>query len=228
MSAPLPIVSAMTDAPVGLLLLLLLTLVLMLCGSFRTVPPSRSRSTPVSSAPGVLGLEWPGRALLWLAAGFGTGRIPLMPGTFGSIVGVVWTLALVATQSLWAYGLGLCLGVSCSVCVCTAAERLLGRTDPGSVVLDEIVAMPLGFGGWIGYGLWRQGEMPPVEALISGHGWWLLAVGFLGFRLFDILKPWPVHSSQSLPGGWGVTVDDVLAALYTNLVWVPCLWLGWL
>ena len=60
-----------------------------------------------------------------------------------------------------------------------------------------------------------------IEQLVRwGIGWPLGLLAFAAFRLFDIWKPWPVGPSQNLPGGWGVTVDDVLAALYVNLVWL--------
>jgi phosphatidylglycerophosphatase A len=165
---------------------------------------------------------------LWLAEGFGVGRVPLAPGTFGSVVGVVWMLALAAAQNLWWYSLGLLAGLGLSVGLCAAAERRLGASDPASVVLDEIAALPLCFTGWIGYRLWLTGEMPSVEVMLSGRGWLLLLGGLVAFRLFDILKPWPVRQSQTLPGGWGVTIDDLLAAVYANVVWLPFAWLGWL
>jgi phosphatidylglycerophosphatase A len=99
--------------------------------------------------------------------------------------------------------------------ICTTAERTLGRKDPGSVVLDEIVAMPLCYSGWvldawIGTGRWSS------ETLLSQpHAWLILGAGFVAFRCLDILKPWPIRAVQSLPGGWGVVLDDVLAAVAT-------------
>jgi phosphatidylglycerophosphatase A len=60
--------------------------------------------------------------------------------------------------------------------------------------------------------------MPRLEEILGGQHW-LAALGvFVAFRFFDVLKPWPVRQSQSLPSGWGVTVDDLLAALYVNAV----------
>mgnify|MGYP000877120634 FL=1 len=168
---------------------------------------------------------WGDAFVLWVARGFGAGHAPVAPGTFGSVIGLAWTLALVATGSVWWYGLGVAAGLALSVALCGMAERLLQIRDPGSVVLDEIAAFPLCFAGWIGHHLWVAGAMPPLETLITGRGWFLLAAGFVAFRLLDALKPWPIRQSQALPGGWGVTIDDVLAALATNLVWIPCAWL---
>jgi len=63
-----------------------------------------------------------------------------------------------------------------------------------------------------------NGVMPEWRSFFSETTWhWSLLIVLL-FRLFDIAKPWPVGPSQTLPGGWGVTIDDLLAALYVNLV----------
>jgi phosphatidylglycerophosphatase A len=94
----------------------------------------------------------------------------------------------------------------------------LGKTDPGSVVLDEIAAMPACFLGWVGVVVWKTGSMPGLGYFFSGKNLlWTLGV-FVAFRLFDVLKPWPVNKSQGLPGGWGVTMDDLLAAGYVNVI----------
>jgi phosphatidylglycerophosphatase A len=60
--------------------------------------------------------------------------------------------------------------------------------------------------------------MPGLSDFFSTRTWPLTLGVFAAFRFFDVAKPWPVHQSQSLPGGWGVTIDDVLAAVYVNLV----------
>ena len=89
------------------------------------------------------------------------------------------------------------------------------------MVLDEIVAMPLCFTGWLAVEALRRHSWPG-PGYFSAH--WLSSVGvFALFRLFDIAKPWPVRQSQALAGGWGVTIDDVLAAVYVNLVVLPVL-----
>ena len=94
---------------------------------------------------------------------------------------------------------------------------LLGKRDPGSVVFDEIIALPLCFAGWVSSLYFANGSMPEWVYFFKGTNWFLSVVIFLLFRFFDIVKPWPIGSSQSLPGGWGVTIDDLLAALYVNL-----------
>jgi phosphatidylglycerophosphatase A len=158
------------------------------------------------------------RLLLWIAQGFGVGRIPFGPGTFGSVVGVLWFALLLMTQSLWVLLAGTAAGLVLSVWLCGVAEKLLKQNDPGSVVLDEIAAMPVCFFGWLGILLCKRGSLSGLDDFFGGHNW-LMALGvFALFRFFDIAKPWPVRQSQTLPGGWGVTIDDVLAAIYVNAV----------
>lgn len=163
--------------------------------------------------------DLPGRHVkLWIAQGFGIGRVPVAPGTFGSVIGLLWFLLLLGAGNLWIWAVGTLLGVGISVWLCGAAEQTLKQTDPGSVVLDEIVAMPVCFGSWVGYYAWKNGALPSVSYFFSNHRWYLTVGVFAAFRLFDIWKPWPIRQSQDLPGGWGVTTDDVLAGIYVSLL----------
>jgi phosphatidylglycerophosphatase A len=156
--------------------------------------------------------------ILFIAQGFGVGRIPLAPGTFGSLVGLLWFTVLLLAGNPWVALSGMLAAILLSVWLCGAAERILNRTDPGSVVLDEIVAVPLCFAVWVGAYAWRQGALPAPGFFFSRDNWPLTLAVFAAFRFFDVLKPWPVRQSQRLPGGWGVTMDDVLAAFYVNLL----------
>ena len=154
--------------------------------------------------------------VLCLAQGFFIGRIPVAPGTFGSLLGVAWFAALLATGSVWLLSLGWLLVTLLSVWLCGRAERLLGQTDPGSVVLDEIAAIPLCFGAWVALCAFAHGGVLPSPAiLVTKASLWTAGI-FVAFRFFDIVKPWPVRQSQALPGGWGITIDDLLAAIYVN------------
>lgn len=156
--------------------------------------------------------------LLWLAQGFGIGRIPVAPGTFGSVVGLLWFGMLLLAGNLWGFLLGTIISVALSVWLCGVGEKVLKQTDPGSVVFDEIAAIPICFLGWIVVLLCGKGVFPKPDYFIS-PGVWPLTIGvFVLFRIFDVWKPWPVRQSQALPGGWGVTTDDVLAAVYVNVV----------
>jgi phosphatidylglycerophosphatase A len=164
---------------------------------------------------------------LLIAQGFGIGRVPFAPGTFGSLIGFLWFILLLASANLILFIGGLMAGVAFSVWLCGAAELELKQTDPPSVVLDEIVAIPVCFASWIGICYSKTGMLPAPGYFVSRHHWFL-SLGILAlFRLFDIWKPWPVRQSQSLLGGWGVTVDDVLASLYVAaLVLMIGIWHG--
>ena len=154
--------------------------------------------------------------ILWVAQGFGAGRIPVAPGTVGSLVGLLWFFALLATGNVWAYLAGIVAGAALSIWLCGAAEKILRQTDPGSVVLDEIVAIPLCFAAWVGIVFFHEGHLLTPSYFLRPRTWLPMLGIFAAFRFFDVVKPWPVRQSQSLPGGWGVTVDDLLAAIYVN------------
>lgn len=154
--------------------------------------------------------------ILWIAQGFGVGRIPVAPGTFGSLVGLLWFALLLLTGNIWLFAIGTILGVALSVWACGVGENILRQKDPGSIVLDEIAAIPICFSGWIGILLMTHGALPTPAYFFSRDNWPLTLGVFALFRFFDVLKPWPVKQSQSLSGGWGVTVDDVLAAVYVS------------
>jgi phosphatidylglycerophosphatase A len=156
--------------------------------------------------------------LLWIAQGFGVGRIPFASGTFGSLLGLLWFALLLLAGNFWIYLLGTLAGLVLSVPICGAGEKILQRKDPGCVVFDEIAAVPLCFVGWIAVAFGKTGTIPTVESFFAMPSLPLTIGLFVAFRLFDIVKPWPVRQSQALTGGWGVTVDDALAAVYVNLV----------
>jgi len=149
--------------------------------------------------------RWPSAVVVGLATLGPIGRIPFGPGTWGSLAGVVFFVAALTrlpTVALLALSLLLCW---LAVGICGEAEVRLGRRDPGCVILDEFAVMPLCFLGW-----------PQLAAVVSP--WVVFALGFSLFRLLDITKPLGIHSLQALPGGWGVVVDDLAAALGTCLL----------
>lgn len=161
------------------------------------------------------------RCIRRFAEGFGLGRAPVLPGTCGTLLGLPWTAALLATGSVWAFALGTLAGLGVSAWAAGAAERELGRHDPPSVVVDEFTALPLAFLPLVIEDALVHGILPGVGTFLARHGaWWPLLL-FALFRVFDIWKPWPAHAAQRLPGGWGVTADDVVAALYAGgAVWL--------
>lgn len=166
--------------------------------------------------------------IVWVAQGFGIGRIPFAPGTWGSVLGVVWSVLLLRYCSPILFVSLVLLSSLLAVWICGEAEEILGVSDPGSVVLDEIVAMPLAYfgvellsakssaGGW-GMALF---ERPGASMALTPGLLLFLTIGFALFRLFDIWKPWPIRRLQYLPGGWGVVVDDLAAALVAGLIFL--------
>lgn len=139
------------------------------------------------------------------------GLSPKAPGTVGSALALVVAPWLFLPLSLlWRLALLALLFVIGGLCA-SRAELLLGRKDPSSVVVDELVGqwttlLPLGL---------LPVTVPGPAAGPAAAPALLLAAGFGLFRLFDIWKPGPVCASQNwLPDGWGVMIDDVLAGLF--------------
>lgn len=128
------------------------------------------------------------------------GLAPRAPGTFGTALACL--LAPVCFLPLgfgWRLFLLLLLFVAGGL-ASTRAEKLLGRKDPGEVVIDELV------------GVWL------VLLPFAHPGFWLILSAFVCFRIFDIAKPWPVRSAENwLPDGFGVMIDDVVAGLWALL-----------
>lgn len=134
------------------------------------------------------------------------------PGTWGSVAGILLFTLLFAYLSPLPYLLLNLFLVFLAVPICGEAEIRLGRRDPGCVVLDEFVAVPLCF------------LAIPFAPGQPAWGW--ILGGFLLFRFFDILKPLGIARLQALRGGWGVVVDDLAAAVATNLV-LQAVWHLW-
>lgn len=162
------------------------------------------------------------RWILLLAQGFGSGRARRAPGTWGSLVGLAWLATLLAPGNTWVFAAGNLAAIAAAVWSAGRAERLLGVQDPGSVVIDEIVAVPLCFVvPLVSLATGTPGGFPDLARFLHATPAWLVPAGFGLFRLFDIWKPWPVRQSQRLSGGWGIVADDLLAAAWVNLAFLP-------
>src|SRR5881397_3493242 len=98
---------------------------------------------------------------LCVAQGFCIGRIPIAPGTFGSALGLLWLAVLLRTNNFWFYLLGAAAVLGLSVWLSGIAEKILQKKDPGSVVIDEIAAVPICFSGWVG-GYWFKHHALPA------------------------------------------------------------------
>jgi len=140
-----------------------------------------------------------------IASVFGIGYFPIASGTVMSIVAVPFAIYIarhfgggpgVIAASLIAFGIG--------VWACGAHVRATGREDPSECVIDELAGQWLACAGVCF-------NFAPASAA-------QFALAFLLFRLFDILKPWPISGAEKLPGGMGVMADDMLAGLAAAII----------
>jgi len=148
------------------------------------------------------------RLAVWLATGLGMGLVTPAPGTVGGLWGLLLVAAITALPQLADQAMVVAVLVLAAAPVCGTAARALGsRGDPGAVVLDEIVVLPIVFLG------------------VPGITWQVLLAGYLLFRLFDVWKPGLVRELEKLPDGWGIVADDAGAAV---LAWAALRGLLWL
>ena len=142
--------------------------------------------------------------LHWPAFGFGLGLIPIAPGTFGSLPGVLfWWLT---PPVLWLQGVVAAALLAAGIWLCGESARRIGVHDHGGIVWDEIAGMYLT--------LLLASLFVPLEPA------WLVA-SFVLFRVMDIWKPWPIRDlDHRLRGGLGIMLDDVIAALYAAVLLV--------
>jgi len=132
-----------------------------------------------------------------IASFFGVGYLPLAPGTYASFAGIVLYL-LVQKSLIFFWGMNIALFLI-GMWVSKPAEQIFKQKDSPHIVIDEVSGMLLCF------------VFIPCTLLN-------VLLAFIFFRVFDITKPFPINKIQKLPGGWGVMLDDILAAVYTNLV----------
>lgn len=137
-----------------------------------------------------------------MSLGFGAGLVPFAPGTMGTVVGVVFYICLQHLPLPW-YILTVAVLFILGVWSCGITARAIGVHDHPTIVWDEIV-----------------GFLVAMTAAPTGWGWILL--GFALFRLFDIVKPWPIWFIDTyVRGGLGIMLDDLLAGIY-GLVSLRC------
>jgi phosphatidylglycerophosphatase A len=139
------------------------------------------------------------------------GYVPLAPGTFGSAAGLVVFLVVRSTGSTTVELATILVLFAIGIWSGTIAEHHFGGIDPAPVVMDEVVGMLVTL------------ALLPVN--VTGA-----IVGFLVFRVLDVVKPWPSARFEKLPGGLGVMADDGMAAIYGNVVMRGLIWItpGWL
>jgi phosphatidylglycerophosphatase A len=137
---------------------------------------------------------------LLLATGFGLGLSPIASGTVGTLLAlpIVWffcQLLEVSGGIFWQCGIALVLSLI-AIPICSVAEKHYGTKDDGRIVADEYLTFPI---------------------CMIGLPWnpWVLLIAFLSCRFFDIVKPPPANQLQSIHGGFGIVIDDVVASLYS-------------
>jgi phosphatidylglycerophosphatase A len=143
---------------------------------------------------------------LWLATVLGIGRIPFAPGTFGSIPGVLLALWLHHVGLWWLELAVIIVTFVIGTWAASEGERHFQLTDPGPVVIDEVLGMLVTL------------AFIPVNAAGA-------FVGFVLFRIFDIIKPFPARNFERLPGGLGIMADDFAAGVWGQIVMRLLVWM---
>jgi phosphatidylglycerophosphatase A len=152
------------------------------------------------------------RFAVFLATVAYCGYVPVAPGTVGTAAGLAiyllvwWTRSPVVEISL------LVVTSVAGTWAATHAERYFGGIDPGPVVIDEVLGML-------------------VTLAFIPAGWSAMIAGFLLFRVFDIVKPYPANRLEKFHGGFGIMADDAMAGVYANLalrllMWLLPAWIG--
>lgn len=139
------------------------------------------------------------RLIMFLATGFGAGYLPKAPGTWGTIVALPVHFLLVRTAPAH-YAMIMGGLIVFGILISGSAEKIMDMSDPGIVVIDEIVGML-------------------ITLIAAPLNWKALVLGFALFRFFDILKPFPVNiADQRFHGGIGIMLDDIIAGLYGLII----------
>lgn len=133
-----------------------------------------------------------------IASGFGSGYSPVASGTAGSLVAALFYWYLFPDSAVFMAAACL-LTLAVSVYTAGRAEKLYGNHDDGRIVIDEAA------------GYFFAVIFLPKTLLFA-------CAAFVLFRFFDVVKPWFIRKSQDWPGGWGITMDDVFAGIFTNII----------
>ncbi|MEO2198014.1 MAG: phosphatidylglycerophosphatase A [bacterium] len=147
------------------------------------------------------------RVLVGVATVGPCGFVPRAPGTVGSVAGVALFWVVRSAHSLWLEAVVLIAVILVGVVAAFEAESKYERRDPGYIVIDEVAGMLL--------------TLLAVPVGVGG-----VLIGFVAFRVFDVVKPFPARQAEALPGGWGVMVDDLVAGLYAQGALRLLLWVG--
>ena len=136
--------------------------------------------------------------ILFFATGAGLGYSPYLPGTLGTLWGVGISF-FVSTLPPAAGLAAIVTVIAFAVFFAGEAAKILGAEDPGNIVCDEAAGFT-------------------AAAFMIPHSTWGIILVFILFRIFDILKPFPIGTvERRIPGGAGIVLDDVLAGIYANI-----------
>jgi phosphatidylglycerophosphatase A len=137
-----------------------------------------------------------------IATGFYTGYIPFMPGTFGTLIGVIIYLFL-SRYTIFYYVLVILLIIMAITVSDYAEKKIFKKKDAPYIVIDEVVGFLI--------------AMVTFQFDFNLESIRFIVLGFILFRAFDIWKPYPINKLQDLEGGLGIVTDDLLAGVFTNL-----------
>jgi phosphatidylglycerophosphatase A len=138
-----------------------------------------------------------GKIAAILSTWFGAGLFPGAPGTFGTLTAVPLVLVMSCLGTWERVGILLII-VGSAIWASGRSQYLFKQSDPPQIVMDEVAGFLL-------------------TMCLLPHSWQSLVLGFILFRFFDILKPYPIKHLERLRGGLGIVLDDLLAALYAHL-----------
>lgn len=134
---------------------------------------------------------------LIIATGFGLGNSQILPGTLGTLLGIIPAI-FILSQSLILQIVYCFIIVFFGFLICDKAAKIIGEKDPSCIVADEYCTLPITVIGF----------SDPIFIL----------TGFIFHRFFDILKPWPIKKLEELPGGLGIILDDFLSAIFALII----------
>jgi phosphatidylglycerophosphatase A len=130
---------------------------------------------------------------------FYAGCFPIAPGTVASLAAFILYFPLLALNQWIVYLAAIIIVTFAGVWASGRAEEISGIMDPSFVVIDEVA-----------------GQL--ISLFLLPFSWKILIAGFILFRIFDVIKPFPARRAEKLHGGWGIMMDDVLAGVYANIL----------
>jgi phosphatidylglycerophosphatase A len=150
-----------------------------------------------------MGIRWKHFLIKFFATGAGTGYAPIVPGTFGTLMGIVVFMVFMDLPR-WVFLITVLGLTAIAIWVSELAEPLFHTKDPSYVVIDEVIGILM------------------AMIFLPFHVKYVL-IAFVVFRVMDIIKPYPAHKWQDLHGGLGIVIDDVVAGIYSGLLILFCI-----